>query len=420
MSSWSGTVIWWQVYPLGFLGAEKQALPAGSPVQHRLPALVPWLDYLVELGCNGLALNPVFASESHGYDIVDHFAIDPRLGDDADIDELIAACHDRGIRVLFDGVFNHVGRAFPGFVDVLANRQNSACADVVRHRLGRRRSRRIRLPELRGARRPGRAQPRFPGRRRLCRDGDGALAGPRRRRLAAGRRLRGPAGLLAHRDGPGRGPRTRTPGSSARSSTANSPTGSSRAGWIPSPSTSCGNRSGVRLNDGNFFELAWTLGRHAAFVEDFVPLTFVGNHDVTRIASKLTDPRHLGHALVGAVHHAGCAERLLRRRAGLRRRQGGPGRRRRRGPAGLPGRTRRTGRGRLADLPAAPAAHRAAPAGVLADRAPDRGGQMKTNEQLQVRAIGARGAGHRGAAEHRRRRLHVHRRRAGRAAAAIR
>ena len=89
-------MIWWQVYPLGFLGAEDVALPADAPVQHRLPALLAWLDYLVELGCNGLALNPLFASETHGYDIVDHFAVDPRLGDDADVDELIAACHAQG------------------------------------------------------------------------------------------------------------------------------------------------------------------------------------------------------------------------------------------------------------------------------------------------------------------------------------
>ena len=129
MSSWSDSVIWWQVYPLGFVGAEKQALPAGSPVRHRLLQLLDWLDYLIELGCNGLALNPVFASESHGYDIVDHFSVDPRLGDDADVDQLIAACHDRGIRVLFDGVFNHVGRAFPGFADVIAQGRDSEWAD---------------------------------------------------------------------------------------------------------------------------------------------------------------------------------------------------------------------------------------------------------------------------------------------------
>ena len=138
MSSWSGTVIWWQVYPLGFLGAEKHGAAGridrssiGCPRCCR--GWTTWSSW----AATGLALNPVFASESHGYDIVDHFAIDPRLGDDADIDQLIAACHDRGIRVLFDGVFNHVGRAFPGFVDVLANRRAIRVGRLVRHRLGR-------------------------------------------------------------------------------------------------------------------------------------------------------------------------------------------------------------------------------------------------------------------------------------------
>ena len=114
MPTWTDSVIWWQVFPLGFTDAEKSALPADAPVAHRLPQLIEWLDYLIELGCNGLALNPIFASETHGYDIVDHFAVDSRLGDDADIDALIAACHQRGVRVLFDGVFNHVGGRSPG------------------------------------------------------------------------------------------------------------------------------------------------------------------------------------------------------------------------------------------------------------------------------------------------------------------
>jgi cyclomaltodextrinase len=52
------------------------------------------------------------------------------------------------------------------------------------------------------------------------------------------------------------------------------------------------------LNDGNLFELAWALGRHNAYLDAFVPQTFVGNHDVTRLASRLTDERHLPHALV--------------------------------------------------------------------------------------------------------------------------
>jgi glycosidase len=59
------------------------------------------------------------------------------------------------------------------------------------------------------------------------------------------------------------------------------------------------------LNEGNFFELSWALERHNGFLDSFVPQTFVGNHDVTRIASRLDDPRHLAHALVVLATVAG-------------------------------------------------------------------------------------------------------------------
>lgn len=104
--------IFWHVYPLGATGAPVRDW-SESDEGHRLPRLIGWLDYLIELGCNGLLLAPVFASSTHGYDTVDHFRIDPRLGDDADFDQLIAACRERGIEVLLDGVFNHVGAQHP-------------------------------------------------------------------------------------------------------------------------------------------------------------------------------------------------------------------------------------------------------------------------------------------------------------------
>ena len=63
MTAWPNHVIWWQVYPLGFLGAERSALPAEATAVPRLRALEPWLDYLIALGCNGLSLGPVFASQ---------------------------------------------------------------------------------------------------------------------------------------------------------------------------------------------------------------------------------------------------------------------------------------------------------------------------------------------------------------------
>ena len=118
---WVEHAIWWQVHPLSFVGAESDS--AGVALTHRLGRIVDWFDYAVELGASGVALGPVFASGTHGYDITDHFRIDPRLGDDADFRALVAAAHDRGLRVLLDGVFNHVGREFPAFVAVRAARR---------------------------------------------------------------------------------------------------------------------------------------------------------------------------------------------------------------------------------------------------------------------------------------------------------
>ncbi|MDZ4270800.1 MAG: alpha-amylase, partial [Mycobacterium sp.] len=62
---WVEHVIWWQVYPLGFVGAHP-ADPAPSADEHRLLRIVDWLDYALELGASGLALGPVFASRTHG------------------------------------------------------------------------------------------------------------------------------------------------------------------------------------------------------------------------------------------------------------------------------------------------------------------------------------------------------------------
>ena len=104
-------VIWWQVYPLGAVGAPIRTEHGHS--SHRLSRLEAWLDYAVRLGCNGLLLNPIFQSVSHGYDTLDHFRLDSRLGDDDDFDSLLAQCHSRGIGVVLDGVFNHVSRQHP-------------------------------------------------------------------------------------------------------------------------------------------------------------------------------------------------------------------------------------------------------------------------------------------------------------------
>jgi glycosidase len=115
--AWVEHVMWWQVYPLGFVGAPVRPLdrPHDPAVVHRLGRIEAWLDHLIDLGLNGLQLGPVFASSSHGYDTIDYFRVDPRLGDVGDLDALIAAARARGIRVLLDGVFNHVGRDHAAF-----------------------------------------------------------------------------------------------------------------------------------------------------------------------------------------------------------------------------------------------------------------------------------------------------------------
>src|SRR4051794_30406002 len=78
-------------------------------------------DHAADLGAGAVLLTPIFASSSHGYDTIDPFRIDPRLGDENDFDEFVDHCHHRDLLVVLDGVFNHVGRDFPAFQDVARN-----------------------------------------------------------------------------------------------------------------------------------------------------------------------------------------------------------------------------------------------------------------------------------------------------------
>ncbi len=112
----------------------RRRLPGRSatarPTSTACCRIVEWFDHAVELGCSGIALGPMFASRTHGYDTTDHYRIDPRLGDDADFDRLVAEAHRRGLRVLLDGVFNHVGTDFPRYRAALdgVTRTGSAAA----------------------------------------------------------------------------------------------------------------------------------------------------------------------------------------------------------------------------------------------------------------------------------------------------
>jgi cyclomaltodextrinase / maltogenic alpha-amylase / neopullulanase len=288
-ASWVAHAIWWQVYPLGFVGAFP--VPEGSvppdPGDHRLRRLAEWFDHAIELGASGIALGPIFASRTHGYDTTDHFRIDPRLGDDEDFDYLIAEAHGRGLRVLLDGVFNHVG------VDFSRYREATHDDAAARWFHGR----------------PGRFHT-FEGHSELItlnhdnpdvvdyvvdvmahwlqRGADGwrldaaysvpqqfwATALPKVRELHPDAWI---VGELIHGDY----------AAIVEEATFDSATQYElwKAIWSS-------------LNDGNLFELDWALQRHNTFLGSFAPLTFIGNHDVTRIASQLENPDHLAHALV--------------------------------------------------------------------------------------------------------------------------
>lgn len=274
---WVDHLIGWHVYPLGFVGAPARL--ESQEVSHRLAHLGAWLDHAVALGCSSLALGPVFSSASHGYDTLDYFTIDPRLGDDDDFDHLLQAAHARGLSVLLDGVFNHVSRrnrivqdaqsagpdsdagrmvrwcagrldVFEGHSDLVAlNHDNPAVREHVTRIMNYWCGRGVdgwRLdaaysvnPEFWAAVLPS-VREKYP---------DVWIFGE-----------------VIHGDY----------ASIVRASGMDSVTQYELWKGIWSP-----------IESRNFFELDHALGRHNEFSDAFTPMTFVGNHDVTRIASRV-------------------------------------------------------------------------------------------------------------------------------------
>lgn len=281
---WIEHAMWWQVYPLGVDGRDVRGDHVVAGPGEGLQRLVPYLDHVLSLGLNGLSLGPIFTSSSHGYDTLDHLAIDPRLGTRADFDELVAQCRARGIRVLLDGVFNHVGEHHPLARRALAEGPGGEYADWFR----------IDWDADGG--------PRF-----ADFEGHGSLVALNHANpavqdyvadvmstwLAAGAdgwRLDA-AYAVAPEFWAAVLPRVRAAhpeawfvgemihgdyAAYAERSTLDSVTEYElwKAIW-----------SSIRSE--NFFELDWTLRRHEELLETMIPMTFVGNHDVSRIASQV-------------------------------------------------------------------------------------------------------------------------------------
>ncbi|KKI93582.1 cyclomaltodextrinase [Bacillus sp. SA1-12] len=139
---WVKSTIWYQIFPDRFANGNPENDPHGTlPWNSTEPTastifggdfegIIKRLDYLVDLGINGIYFTPIFKARSnHKYDSIDYMEIDPQFGDKATFKRLISECHKRGIRVMLDAVFNHCGEEFPPFQDALKNRDASQYKD---------------------------------------------------------------------------------------------------------------------------------------------------------------------------------------------------------------------------------------------------------------------------------------------------
>ena len=119
---WAYESVFYQIYPLGFCGAPFEN---DGVLEHRITKVNDWIPHIKKLGADAIYFSPVFESDPHGYNSSDYTKIDTRLGTNEDFADVCKNLHNEGIRVVLDGVFNHVGRGFWAFEDVLKNREQS-------------------------------------------------------------------------------------------------------------------------------------------------------------------------------------------------------------------------------------------------------------------------------------------------------
>ena len=119
---WAYESVFYQIYPLGFCGAPFEN---DGVSESRILKVMDWIPHMKKLGINAVYFSPVFESDTHGYNTRDYKKIDCRLGTNEDFKKVCDALHENDIKVVLDGVFNHVGRGFYQFQDVVKNRENS-------------------------------------------------------------------------------------------------------------------------------------------------------------------------------------------------------------------------------------------------------------------------------------------------------
>lgn len=259
---WVEHGIIWQIYPLGFTGAPVRPTEQERQLLHRLGHIEQWLDYAVDLGVNIIQFGPLFSSRTHGYDTEDFYSIDPRLGSMEDFVSLVDACHDRGLKVVLDGVFNHVGSGYPHVESLASGEVFEGHGDLVELDHTQQEVKDLVTSVMRFWLEKG-----IDGWRL---DAAYAVDPDFWRPIVESVRRDYPqawwVGEVIHGDYP----------QYVANSSLDSVTQYEvwKAVWSS-------------IKEKNFFELEWSLRRHNDFLESFLPLTFVGNHDVTRIASQV-------------------------------------------------------------------------------------------------------------------------------------
>ena len=123
---WYEESVFYQIYPLGFCGAPFEN---DGKLENRILKVLDWIPHMKKLGINAIYFSPVFESDTHGYNTRDYGLIDKRLGTNDDFKKVVKALHKEGIRVVLDGVFNHVGRGFWAFKDVQEKKWDSPYKD---------------------------------------------------------------------------------------------------------------------------------------------------------------------------------------------------------------------------------------------------------------------------------------------------
>ena len=123
---WAYESVFYQIYPLGFCGAPFEN---DGILNHRILKVNDWIPHISKLGANAIYFSPVFESDTHGYNTRDYTKIDTRLGTNEDFKNVCDNLHAAGIKVVLDGVFNHVGRGFWAFTDVLEKKWDSPYKD---------------------------------------------------------------------------------------------------------------------------------------------------------------------------------------------------------------------------------------------------------------------------------------------------